>query len=157
MNAGGTLHPEDRVRIVAILAEELLEDTTPLSEFSLQSREGREAFLERLVAIGEPGVFMAVAHVWASLDIPKTARCIEMGLAAGTGGVGRSALRKVLTAFVREWLGSEMTPLPKRAAYETLDMWHQAVMQTWQSEHAREQWVLQKYAAILNGEHPTSK
>jgi hypothetical protein len=126
----------------------------PLNAYQLHLRSGREAFLERLVAIGEPGVFSAVAHVWGSLARPAEARCTQMGLLAGTGGKGKVALRKVLTAFISEWLGHEMLTLPRWAGGQPLVDWHQKVVRIWAHENEREIAVVRKFAAILNGEPP---
>lgn len=131
-----------------------VQDGPALDEYPLQSAEGREAFLERLVDFGEPGIFAAVAHVWSSLARPAAARCTQMGLLAGTGGTGKKALHNVLTAYVREWLGEQLPPLPPHDAYGTLDEWHRAAMAAFATEHEREIATVKKYAAILNGEAP---
>jgi hypothetical protein len=125
---------------------------SPLDCFSLRTSAGREAFLEALVAIGEPGLFAAVKHVWSSLENPVAARCTQMGIIAGTGGAGKRALYKVLRAFIIEWLGEPPLRIPM-SADRSLEEWHKAVMTAWNSEHARERAVMKRYAAILNGDN----
>lgn len=53
-----------------------------LSTFMLHTQECREAFLERLVAVGEPGLLEATARVYALLAEPKGYHCAKIAKAA---------------------------------------------------------------------------
>src|SRR5690348_8225051 len=92
----------DALDILSMSLEELqdwLDDEPqpiPFKNFPLCTNEGRKAFLEEYVFWGNDRLFEAVAHIWDSLNEPKDARCIGIGLASGTGGTGKSALAKFL-------------------------------------------------------------
>jgi hypothetical protein len=124
-------------------------EPTPLSAFPLHSHEGRCGFLREFYMVGEGALFSAVAHIWSSLEEPRTVRCIKMGLAAGTGGSGKRALRKLLQKFFQEALSID-NPLPPRAAYESLQSWHEASMASFQQDEADLAALVEIYAAQLN-------
>lgn len=133
-----------------LLADDEVEQP-PLSSYPLQSQAGREAFLEAFAYVGEPALFAAVAHIWDSLAEPKNARCIQIGLQAGTGGKGRAALRKFLMKFLEDVLGPPISPLPKGVDFEDLDQWNEAVHAIWADMRAAEEQTATRYAWILNG------
>lgn len=120
-----------------------------LSSFLLHSQEWREAFLERLVAIGEPGLLEAVTRVYALLEEPKDYHCAVIAQAAGVTGSGKLAILKTLQAFLDEWLQPPGT-MPFFREGQSLEAWHETAMQAWSAENEREVWVVQKYAAALN-------
>lgn len=42
--------------------------------------------------------------------------------------------------------------LPLTSTFDGIEAWHAAAMDIWSSESDREQWVVRKFAAALNGE-----
>ena len=133
--------------------DDLFEDILPLSSFALGNDDQRAAFLCEFCKAGEPALFEAVSHIWSSLEEPREARCIAMGMAAGTGGRGKLALVHLLRACLKEVV-TWGEPLPGPAAYASLGEWHAATMDAFEAEGAREDKVYKHYAAILNGEIP---
>lgn len=122
-----------------------------LSSYFLHTQEWREAFLERLVAIGEPGLFEAAARVYDLLAEPKGYYCAMIAQAAKVTGSGKLVILKVLKAFLDEWL-QPLGPLSAGSGAKSLEDWHVATMQAWVTENERERWVVMKFAAALNGD-----
>lgn len=104
-------------------------DPIPLASFPLQTNEGREEFLREYIRRGAPALFEAVSHIWAQLNEPREARCTGMGMAAGTGGIGKIALANLLSAALDRVVRINAI-LPKAADFESLDDWHRAVIQS---------------------------
>ena len=133
--------------------DELFEKPLALTSFMLKDDAHRRAFLREFCKVGEPALFEAVSHIWSSLAEPRNARCIAMGIAAGTGGKGKMALVRLLRACLKDILAWG-APLPTSAEYASLELWHEATMVAFEAEQEREEKVYEKYAAILNGELP---
>lgn len=125
-------------------------DPVPLTSFPLQFDNSRKEFLREYLSRGEPARFEAVSHIWASLNEPREARCTAMGIAAGTGGKGKSALMNLLSALLDEVMSINAI-LPRAADYPSLDEWHEAVIASFDDEEIQTNAALQKYADILNG------
>lgn len=133
------------------LSDEFLEsDPVPLVSFALHDRMQREAFLREFCRRGEPAIFEAVSHIWSSLAHPQEARCTEMGITAGAGGKGKSALVNLLRACLEQMLAWEH-PLPRPEEFASVDAWHGAAMAAFAAEAAREIEVLERFAIILDG------
>lgn len=125
-----------------------------LSSYHLHTQEWRQAFLERMVAVGEPALLEATARVYDLLEEPKEYRCALIAQGAGVTGSGKIAILNTLRAFLDEWL---MQPaLPSPGSMGALRDWHRAAMQVWTSEQGREKWVIWKFATALNGELPVT-
>lgn len=122
-----------------------------LSSYLLHTPEWREAFLERLVAVGEPALLEAASRVYDLLAEPKAYYCALIAKAAGVSGTGKVALVTTLQAFLDEWL-QPTPPLPPASPGQGLSEWHAAATQVWRSESEREAWVVKKFAAALNGQ-----
>lgn len=131
--------------------DELFEKPVPLTSFILENDAHRRAFLREFCKIGEPALFEAVSHIWSSLNEPRDARCIAIGIAAATGGKGKTALVRLLGACLKGVV-SWGTPLPRPEDYASLEQWHEATMAAFDAEEEREEKVYEKYAAMLNGE-----
>lgn len=125
-------------------------DPVPLSSFPLQFDEWRKVFLHEYLRRGEPARFEAVSHIWSSLNEPREARCTAMGIAARTGGKGKTALINLLAALLDEAMRINAT-LPRAADYPSLDEWHEAVIASFADQEATTSAALNKYADILNG------
>lgn len=136
-------------RVIEFLNSEVPDSGIPLTAFDLSIGGGRVGFLERFMELGADAAFEATAHVWKMLAEPKAARCTLMGVAAGTGGTGKAALYKVLVRFTEEWLG-EFSGLALPDA-SSLTEFHGQAMAAWEAEADRERRVVDRYAAILNG------
>ena len=130
--------------------DDLFEPILPLKSFALHDDGQREAFLCEFCKAGEPALFEAVNHIWSSLEEPREARCIGMGMAAGTGGKGKLALIHLLRACLKEVITWDVA-MPRPEDQSTLCQWHQATMDAFEAEAAREDQVYKHYAAILNG------
>jgi len=131
--------------------DDLFEPMLPLNSFALCRSDHRAAFLYEFCKVGEPALFEAVNHIWASLEEPREARCIAIGLAAKTGGKGKLALIHVLRACLKEvvtWGGS----MPRPEEHASLGDWHRATMAAFAAEREREDGVYNCFAAILGGE-----
>ena len=136
-----------------LTVDDLFEPILPLNSFALSDQSHREAFLYEFCKAGEPALFEAVSHIWSSLEEPREARCIAMGLAAKTGGKGKLALVHVLRACLKE-VCTWGEPMPQPGDYSSLEGWHGATMDAFEAEAERETQVYKRYAAILNGELP---
>ena len=134
----------------AWLAEEE-PDPPPPSAYPLNSNQGRCGFLEAYIWRGEVALFESVSHIWHSLNEPKNARCIGIGLAAGTGGSGKWALARFLRRALRESLDYDGTQ-PWSRDYSTLDEFHAASMDYFAADYAHYERAVQKYADILAGQ-----
>lgn len=121
-----------------------------LGSYLLHTPEWREAFLERLVAVGEPALLEAAARVYDLLNEPKDYHCALIAKAAGVSGGGKHAVVKTLRAFIDEWLQPPQA-FPSISPGQDLGGWHGAAMQIWKVEHEREAWVVRKFAAALDG------
>jgi hypothetical protein len=125
--------PEPEVLDCQQVLQDMLEDKQskiPVSVYLLHTAEGREAFLQQFAYIGADAIFAAVSHVWDWLSPPRRPRTIEMGLIAGTGGTGRTAIRKVLMKYLDEMMSVEFEPIPLRSDYATFHQWNDAAMAT---------------------------
>lgn len=125
-------------------------DPVPLSSFPLQFDQWRKEFLREFLRRGEPGRFEAVSHIWSTLNEPREARCTAMGIAAGTGGKGKTALMNLLAALLKDVMSTDAI-VPKAADYSSLDEWHEAVIAYFRDGEARTNAALEKYSHILNG------
>lgn len=132
--------------------DEWLANSPPLHFFPLDSHDGRLGFLRELYNRGYPALFEGVAHVWKLLEEPKGRRCFGIGLAAGTGGKGKAALLKFLSAMIEEGLAT-ISPVPAPDGFASVDEWHEHVAASWQTDEAELCQVLEKYAHLLVG-HP---
>ncbi|MFN2099617.1 hypothetical protein [Altererythrobacter sp. MF3-039] len=121
-----------------------------LSSYHLHTAEWREAFLERLVAVGEPALLEATSRVYELLAEPKDYRSALIAKAAGVTGIGKIAILYTLQAFLDEWL-QPTQPLPPPSSFEDVQSWHKAATRVWNSDSEREQWVVKKFAAVLDG------
>lgn len=123
-----------------------------LSSYPLHTQEWREAFLQRLVDVGEEVLLEAVSHAWSLLARPKTARASAIAAAAGVDGKGKKALWNVLKRFMDEFLTLDF--LPKATVPPSVDLqrFHMAQMCAWTNEQERERAVVKHYAVILGGE-----
>lgn len=141
----------------ARVLREMVEDKQsqiPVTAYPLHTTEGRERFLNQFAYVGTGSIFAAVSHVWKWLAPPRRANSIEIGMAAGTGGAGREAIRRVLMQFFEEIMAVEFQPIPPCSNYPTLDEWNVAAMATFTDCEKREQEVVQRYSKILNGGVP---
>ena len=130
--------------------DDLFEPIIPLKSFALHDGGQCEAFLYEFCKAGEPVLLEAVSHIWSSLEEPREARCIAMGMAAGTGGKGKLALVHLLRACLKEVI-TWGVPMPRSEDSSTLGRLHQATMDAFEAEAAREDQVYKRYAAILSG------
>jgi len=130
--------------------DDLFEGIVPLNSFALHDHNQRTAFLCEFCKVGEPALFEAVGHIWSSLEEPREARCIAMGMAAGTGGKGKIALVRLLRACLKDvvtWGGT----LPRHQDHSSLGDWHEATMDAFEAERMREDRVFARYSAFLGG------
>jgi hypothetical protein len=126
-------------------------DPPPPSEWPLDTYEGRYGFLESYMWRGEIALFESVTHIWNLLNEPKDARCIGIGLAAGTGGTGKWALAKFLRHALHDALHNDIRP-PWGQKFGSLDETHNAAMSYFEADYAHYERAVQKYADILGGE-----
>jgi hypothetical protein len=125
----------------------------PLVTFDLSHAEERWQFLWRLAEIGEEGLFIAISHVWSAPAPPRAARCARMAQWAGLDGRGRLALYGVLKRFI-EVFDEETAPppLPDPKRFASADAWHEAVTALFAAGDAAMSRVIDRWAALLNGE-----
>jgi hypothetical protein len=146
---GDAMDAKEFKRLIDFLNSDVPDSGIPLTAFDLSVLSGRVEFLERFMELGADAAFEATAHVWTMLDEPKDARCTLMGIRAGTGGTGKAALYKVLVRFTEDWLGDfGGVALP---VAPSLAEFHGQAMAAWKAEADRERRVVDRYAAILNG------
>ena len=119
-------------------------------QYSLKTSAGRAAFLLDFSERGFEFLEDATAHVWSALAAPQENRCARMALEANVGGTGRSALVRVLLAFLEE-LDSHDAPLPDRQAFQSSNDWHRAVSEHFGSIDAHIIKVVGKFERILDG------
>lgn len=136
------------------------DDDTPygprLSSFYLHTPEWREAFLERLVEVGEVALIEATARVYDLLEEPKATRCALIAESAKVSGMGKLAILNALKAYLEEWLQAPPV-LPSASRQRSLEAWRATAINTWASEQKRERAVVRKFAAILNGSAPSGR
>ena len=80
-------------------------------------QHGRSIPMKAAMAFSNPtcggvklALFESVTHIWKLLNEPKDARCIGIGLAAGTGGTGKWALAKFLRHALHDALHNDIRP-----------------------------------------------
>lgn len=156
----GGLPESDRVDTSSMSHEELdawlksLDDgepqQIPFSNFALCTDEGRRDFLEEYIFWGAERLFEAVGYIWDSLNEPKDARCIGIGIAAKTGGTGKAALAKFLHKALRSALDYEV-PMPSPKG-EGLEKFQQDVASYFAADRDHYENAIQVYADILGGE-----
>ena len=132
------------------------EDLPPerLAFYALHTEEGLKAFVYDVYWIGYPGLFIAANHVWNLLMAPRAYRCTLMGQMSGAGGSGKQALVKTLKQFIDEALAlSEFEILPLDQCGSLEAQFHH-MMASWKREEQQVQLLVDKYAAILNGDAP---
>lgn len=122
----------------------------PLTSYDLSNEEHRRAFLFHYCWVGQPALFEAVSHVWASLAEPREARCTLMGVMSGTGGTGKKALVLTLQKLLDQALAID-NPIPDASAYDSLDEWHEASMAAFAAEEQQLRELCARYSAILDG------
>lgn len=128
-------------------------EPVPLASFPLHTDAGRKGFLREYFNRGEPAIFEAVSHIWSTLNEPQEARCTTLGIAAGTGGKGKTALVNLLTAALDQAMSINAL-LPRPADFDSMDQWHEAVIASFGEEERETNDLIQKYADILNGGSP---
>lgn len=114
-----------------------------LSSYFLHTVEWREAFLERLVAVGAVALIEAATRVYDLLSEPKDYRCARIAQAGGVSGSGKIAVVNALQAYLDEWL--QLPSLIPASSFDDLEGWHAATMAKWASEQERERWVVRKF------------
>lgn len=133
-------------------------DLERLPTFPLATPEGRQGFLWALAGAGEEGLIPATAHVWASLAAPRAIRCGLMATKVNVTGKAKAALYGVLKQFLIDMdREGDPPPLPLREAYETSAEWHAAVSAHFGAGDAAMQAVIDRYAAVLNGDAPETQ
>ena len=149
-NDAAPLFPDTRAMTI-----DELNDYEPAPErlafYALHTEEGLRAFVYDVYWIGYPGLFIAANHVWNLLIEPRAYHCTLMGQMSGAGGSGKKALVKTLKQFIGECLAIDH-PKPKLAESESLEAWHNGWMEAMKAEERGVQFLVDKYAAILNGE-----
>ena len=121
-----------------------------LTAFALSDADQRAEFLYQYCYQGEPVLLVAVAHIWDSLAEPREARCIQIGMASGSGGKGKMALVLTLKKLLAECCQIGAV-LPDKAGFAGPDEWHQAVMAHFASSEEQERALCRAYADILDG------
>lgn len=132
------------------------EPVTPLSAHNLSQPEGRFGFLWALFNdYQEGGLLMAVNHVWACLDKPRSVRCALMAQKVGKTGTGRRALMRFLSRFLEETLHEfEIPDLPDRNAYVSFEEWNADCLAHFEQLEWRMSAIIARYEAILDGREP---
>lgn len=126
----------------------ILANSPALSSFSLNTHDGRRGFLHELFMRGYPALFEGVSHMWKLMEPPKQERCFGLGLAAGTGGTGKTALLNFLTRLIDEGLASS-TPLPECDDFSSMSDWNDAVTESWRDDERRLSLVIERYAQLM--------
>ncbi|MGZ2411014.1 hypothetical protein ACUXST_000411 [Sphingomonas sp. F9_3S_D5_B_2] len=127
---------------------ELESPKTPLTCFPLHIPDGRKQFLAEFTRWGEPALFEAVGHLWNSLKPPKAFHAAAIAQAAGISGSGKSVLSKFLMTMLVEALSLSL-PVPQPEAFESMEEWNVATIQTFAAEHAHHDDVIERYAAHM--------
>jgi hypothetical protein len=154
--------PENLPDLVNMTMEEMdewvaiEEAKTPFTSFDLSTDDGRQGLLRKYYMIGDTSLFEAVSHVWGSLIEPKAAYCTLMGLAAGTGGMGKRGLVLALHKFLAEALDS-INAIPSPRDFQSLDQWHHASMHSYVKDEEDLCALLHHYSSVLNGGEVASK
>lgn len=132
------------------------EPLTPLSAYNLSQPDGRFAFLWALFSdYQEGGLLIAVNHVWACLDTPRSVRCALMAQKVGKTGTGRRALLRFLGRFLEETLHEfEIPDLPDRNAYISFEEWNADCLAHFERLEMRMSAIMARYEAIMDGREP---
>ena len=128
-------------------------DAYALLAYPLQTVEWRRAFLHDYYWVGETALFIAVAHVWATLAPPRAGRCTMMGLMSGAGGTGKTALSLTLQKFLKEMLAVDHQ-FPAAGDYPSLAAWNEDAAGVFASDEADREKLINRYEAILDGRPP---
>jgi len=126
-------------------------DPYPLLTYPLQTDEWRRAFLHDYYWVGETALFIAVAHVWATLAPPRALRCTLMGALSGSGGTGKVGLVLTLKQFLKEMLDVD-NPFPSGGDYSSMAAWNVDATATFAADEADRDVILERYSDILNGQ-----
>lgn len=131
----------------------------PLSVHQLSSQTGRFAFLWSLYEeYHYSGLMAATAHIWNSLESPKTSRAEAMAAKLGMRGKGKTALRKFLKQFI-DTLDEAMSVIPNipdLSSYPDFERWNEDCKAIFQQMDSVFGTHASKFEAILNGENPPS-
>lgn len=125
-------------------------DPYALFGYPLQTKEWRQAFLHDYYWVGETALFIAVAHVWATLAPSRADRCTLMGAMSGTGGAGKAGLVLTLKQFLEVMLAVDH-PIPKGGDYPTMEAWNVDAMAAFAADEADRAVIIARYEAILDG------
>ena len=133
-----------------------VEPLIPLNSYNLVQPEGRFAFLASLYHdYQEDGLLIAVNHVWACLDKPRSERCALMAHKVGKTGTGRRALVRFFRRFLDETLYEFDVPdLPDRDTYESFEAWNADCLAHFNRLETRMTAIIARYEAILDGRDP---
>jgi hypothetical protein len=152
-NDAAPLFPDTRAMTI-----DELNDYEPAPErlafYALHTEEGLKAFVYDVYWIGYPGLFIAANHVWNLLIAPRGYRCTLMGQMSGAGGSGKQALVKTLKQFIDEALETWDFPIPSLAESGSLEAQFNQVSFSWERQEEQVQVLVDKYAAVLNGDAP---
>ena len=133
-----------------------IESLIPLNSYNLGLLDQRFAFLASLYHdYQEDGLLIAVNHVWACLDKPRSERCALMAQKVGKTGTGRRALVRFLRRFLDETLYEFDVPdLPDRDTYESFEAWNSDCLAHFNRLETRMTAIIARYEAILDGRDP---
>lgn len=133
-----------------------VEPLIPLNSYNLAQPEGRFAFLASLYHdYQEDGLLIAVNHVWACLDKPRSERCALMAQKVGKTGTGRRALVRFFRRFLDETLYEFDVPdLPDRDTYESFEAWNSDCLAHFERLETCMTAIIARYEAILDGRDP---
>ena len=126
-----------------------------LAFYQLHTEEGLKAFVYDVYWIGYPGLLIAVNHVWNLLITPRAYRCTLMGQMSGAGGSGKQALTNTLKQFIGEALDTWEFDIPPLDQCGSLEAQYRQVSFSWARQEEQVQVLVDKYAAILNGQPAT--
>ena len=127
-----------------------------LTKFHLGTEEHRQQFLYQYQWQGDEVLFPAVAHIWDSLNGQRDGHCILIGALSGTGGNGRTALRKTLQKFLAECLDTPSV-MPRLVDFASMDEWNAAVHRGWNADEDHVRALCERYSAILDGREPEAR
>lgn len=125
-------------------------DPFALLSYPLQTEEWRKAFLHDYYWVGETALFIAVAHVWATLAPPRAERGTQMGILSGTGGTGKTGVVRTLKQFLKEMLDVNHS-FPDSGDYSSMTSWNVDAMATFAADDAGRAKILERYEAVLDG------
>lgn len=140
----------------AVEPEPAVESLIPLNSYNLGLPDQRFAFLASLYHdYQEDGLLIAVNHVWACLDKPRSERCALMAQKVGKTGTGRRALVRFFRRFLDETLHEFDVPdLPDRDVYESFEAWNSDCLAHFNRLETRMTAIIARYEAILDGRDP---